>query len=236
MIIHINTDYSFIPPYSVTLFLSVFFGITGLFILNIKRGIAKNISGYLIMLSTMMCVCFGIMPTRIASGGKEIGFSSMGGLFGMYAAVLIISIINGKRDDTKKMFENCTLILPLMYSVSKFGCFLAGCCHGIEYSGIFCVEYTGGNIKTVSYFPVQLTESVIFMIIFVYGIMRLCRKKKNTGIFILISSAVTKGLLDFLRFSHIDKIISINQTLCLIILIIGIILLKFNQNKNSIGQ
>lgn len=222
----INTDYHFVPPYAVMILLSFIAGNFGMYALNIRSGIKKNVSGYLILLSPMMSLFCGVYLTYITSGFRYYGLSSIGGLIGMYMAVLTMSAINSKinsnKKDTKTMLQNCTIILPLMYSISKIGCFFAGCCYGIEYSGVFCIHYTGhGNIPVHDVFPVQIAETIVFLGIFFVGIHFIKRKVKNMVWIVFVISAFAKGLLDFLRESHTGELISMNQILCIILMVFG---------------
>lgn len=140
----------------------------------------------------------------------------------MYIAVLTMAAINYNKKDMETMLQNCTIILPLMYSISKIGCFLAGCCYGIEYNGVFCIHYTGhGNIPVHNVFPVQIAETIVFLGIFFVGIHFIKRKVKNMVWIIFVISAFTKGLLDFLRESHTGELISMNQILCIILMLFG---------------
>lgn len=220
---HINTDYSFLPPYGIMIVLSFIAGAAGMYLLNKSRGIRKNIAGYLCLLTPLMGVFCGIGLTLITSGGESMGLSSLGGLAGVYAAVLTMGLISPHKGDLHIMTETATVVLPLMYSVSKVGCFLAGCCHGIPYDGIFSVEYTGFNASEGALFPVQLTETAVFLVIFVIGAL-LYRKGERLAVpVIFLVSAAAKCALDFVRASHIGIVLSTTQILCLVMVLIGIV-------------
>ena len=223
MNIHINTDYSFCSPYAFMIVLSCVTGLSLQYFLNVKRGVQQMIAGFITLLSPIMSFFFAILLTYAASGGKKIGLSSMGGLFGMYLSVMTLALIKRDPVTTGITLENCTLVLPIIYSISKLGCFFAGCCHGISYHGPCCVKYSGKITESDYIFPVQLTETIVFFLIFAIGMIMLIKNCKNISVFILTACAVAKGLLDFLRESHMDKIISLNQILCIIVVIIGII-------------
>ena len=220
---NINTDYTIIPPYAVMLLLACVSGLALQYALNIIRGADKTVSSFITILSPMLIFFFASLLTLASSGGTKRGLSSMGGLFGMYASVFILAAIKRDRHTTKITLENCTVVLPLIYSISKMGCCFAGCCHGIPYHGAFCVSYSGKVTESGCLFPVQFAEVFTFFIIFIIGMIMLRRNSKITTISILIASATAKGLLDFLRESHIGKIISLNQILCLIFIVAGII-------------
>ena len=212
--ININTDYRHISPYVIMVLAAFGAGITLQHILNVKRGIKRRISGMLILLEPMMSLFFALLLTYIASGGKAIGLYSVGGAFGMYMSVLTMALITQDRGQGKVMFENCTLVMPLMYGISKTGCFMAGCCHGIDYNGPLCVEYSGRVTQTGCVFPVQLAETAVFILIFAIGMIK---ARKNAGaavLTVILSSALAKGLLDFLRASHSGRTVSLNQLFC----------------------
>ena len=111
--------------------------------------------------------------------------------------------------------------LPLIYSIGKIGCFLTGCCYGIEYNGIFSVTYT--NELNIPLFPIQALESIVFMIIFL--ILNTIKKNKQIISITLIICASSKFILDFLRYDHMKTMITKNQIISIIVIIIGIILI-----------
>ena len=69
-----------------------------------------------------------------------------------------------------------------MYAIGKIGCFLVGCCYGIKYSGIFSVVYNYSLHAPVgvSLFPIQLVESIVFLLIFIYMLNKKLQNKFNT--------------------------------------------------------
>lgn len=228
--IHIDTYYSVFPPYAAMIFLSFVIGISAIYIMNIRSGVRKNIAGYLALLSPVMSVSGAVILTYITTMGHGIGLSSIGGLFGMYAAVFTMAFICKRREEAWMMFQSCTLILPLMYGISKIGCLLAGCCHGIAYHGIFCVEYTVNGKGAMCVFPVQLAETIIFLCIFAAGMLLFRAHSRRAAAAVIISSAAAKILLDFVRESHTGKLVSLNQGLCLLMLAIGAVVV-FRKKK-----
>ena len=58
--------------------------------------------------------------------------------------------------------------------MSKLACFFAGCCYGLPYDGVGCVIYPSG--LNISLIPVQLLETVTFMIIFIICILLMNNK------------------------------------------------------------
>lgn len=164
----------------------------------------------------------------------KLGFSSYGEVIG----ILILLFIYSKQYKVKYK-ELIQVIIPgisLMYSFGKIGCFLAGCCHGIVYSGLFSITYRYSIIAPngVGLFPVQLIEAILFMIIFI--VLEFLFIKAKTNYLIGLSFIVcgfTKFILDYFRISHSDVLLSINQIVSLIFILIGffIIVIKY---KNKI--
>lgn len=183
--------------------------------------IPSNIIGYLIMLSLACTLYFSKLYTVIVAKDKSINIlnaslSSLGGAFGLLFAVLIIGNIykNGKNS----IYTVCILSLPLMYGISKIGCHFAGCCSGIK-------------LKNEDFiFPIQLVESIVFLLTFVIS-MLLYYHKVNIdyiALEIVICSSL-KFILDFFRQDHMGKLVTINQIVCIIFLVIGLIERVYNK-------
>ena len=164
----------------------------------------------------------------------ELGLSSYGAVIGALLFLLLFSL------QFKKPFKDLLSLfivpIPLMYAIGKIGCFLVGCCYGIKYSGIFSVVYNYSLHAPVgvSLFPIQLVESIVFLLIFIYMLNKKLQNKFNTqtiGIS-FIFCGLAKFILDFFRMSHQNVILSINQYISLIFIVVGfIILLSLKKNK-----
>ena len=228
LIPNINEQYHL---YGILLIASL---VIGLFIPGIKlakTGIRKDVLLCVAILNMFLALFCGKIYSMISAGSIDIfrtGFSSLGGLIGFLIGTYIFYFIC---DKDKRILENYILSLPLIYAISKMGCFFAGCCHGIEYNGIFSVRYDVGSACRVEsdVFPVQLAETVVFL-----GIYLLFSFKKmvnNKVTVILLVSAVAKFSLDFLRYSHMGKIVTSNQIVCGVIIILCIALFVFGKRK-----
>ena len=221
------------PIYGLLIILSIISGIIFIY-LNLRN---KKIESEKIILSfTLMIVLVilgGKIYTKLIGEGKSLltaGLSSYGGAIGLILSVLIY--IKIYPDHKKAFIESYILSLPLIYSISKLGCFLVGCCHGIKYKGIFNVTYI--DISKISYFPIQLLETIIFMIIFITCIYIYKKRNKYIVEIVFILCGVSKFILDYLRYSHINQPISINQIFSIIFIIIGISLLILKKRKKHI--
>jgi len=164
----------------------------------------------------------------------NVGFSSLGGLFLAMINLVIFSI--QFKIDLKKVLYVFIPVTPLLYSIGKIACFIEGCCYGIPYSGVFAITYLYNNeAPNTSVFPIQLVESIVFLLIFIWMYSKSIKRKQDLRSlgygFILMGLA--KYMLDFLRSSHINIVISKNQYLCFIFFIIGIICMYKDKDVNK---
>ena len=167
----------------------------------------------------------------------KVGLSSYGGVIGAIIVLLIFKFQFKK--NFKDLFLTFALPLPLLYAVGKIGCFLVGCCHGIEYHGFGNVVYnyvSNKDIIGLHLFPVQLIESIVFFAIFIYILIKYKQKKYDVKSFstMLLLCGVSKFMLEFLRMSHIGKIISSTQTISLIFILLSIFLIIRNKKNRGI--
>ena len=217
--------------YGVLLILSVLIGIAYVLYSMIKNGYRNKRILILYMLLFIACALFfGKLFTVFASGGKEniinASFSSYGGVIGIITISIIFERIIPMNN---KLIKYSIISLPLIYSISKIGCFIAGCCYGIPYNGLLSVTYPNG--LNIPLFPIQITETIVFFIIFIF-----CNKNRDKKYIIYITiiiSALSKFLLDFLRYEHVNKIVSINQIFSIFI-ILCTIFIYFYKNKKAI--
>ncbi len=147
------------------------------------------------------------------------GFSYWGSIFGAITGILIYAKLAKKSytDLAQILFPN----LILIYSISKIGCYLNGCCEGkILENGI--------------QIPIQLIETVVFAIIYFYIILR---KYKNMYQKIFISSilfCVFKLILEIFRQPVNIMPISISQIISIWAIIILLIWYKmFNKEEEN---
>ena len=158
----------------------------------------------------------------------SLGLSSYGAIIGAIICLIIFGLQFKK--SLKNMLFTFMPSIPLMYAIGKIGCFLAGCCYGIEYSGMGSISYKYSTIAPnyTQLFPIQLLETITFILIFIYMIYKIFKKQfqwKTLGIsFILCGFA--KFVLDYLRASHINIFLSLNQLISLLFILIGFYMIK----------
>lgn len=217
------------PFYGIILLISIIISLFYIYRMLKKENIKdKNIYLY-ILLYGLFAIVFGKFYTMITSNEYNIlkaGLSSYGGLIGVILASIIFEFIV---PTNKKIIKYTIISLPLTYGIGKIACFIAGCCYGIPYNGIFNVVYKDG--LNIPLFPIQITETIVFIMIFI-----ICNKLRNNKNIIYITifiSTIAKFLLDFLRYEHINKLITANQIFSIIVIIVIIVLLIIKKLKKT---
>ena len=105
-------------------------------------------------------IAYNLSFMQIIKGGFVFYGGLIGGFFG-----LLIYIKQFKRK-TAHFFDVFAAVLPLGHAFGRVGCFLAGCCYGMEYHGPLSHTYTQSNGVTpigVPLFPIQLLEAALLI-------------------------------------------------------------------------
>ena len=189
---------------------------------------------------SIICLCvsarvFGYLSgafQAIGAGEKvtwsvinNTGIVFYGGLFGLLGSFRAYLTL-------KKLSLNIMDILavpiPLFHAIARIGCFLGGCCFGIEYEGPLSVLYSNtvyGHIEIVPRIPVQLFEAVFNVLLFVYLIYLLSSnnwQQKNILRRYMLIYSVGRFAIEYLRGDSSRGItwgISFSQLISVIILI-----------------
>lgn len=160
---------------------------------------------------------------------KNTGLVYYGGLAGgLVGGVLGCRVSKTCIKDAEDIFIP---LLPLGHSLGRIGCFLAGCCNGIEYHGIFSVRYMNSQFGLSSqtrYLPTQIFEALINIIIAVF--LLLLRRKENKKYELTFSYLFLYGIsrffLEFLRGDIIRGIyrnLSVGQWISIFIVVLSMI-------------
>ncbi len=234
---------SSIPIYNFFIFLAVILGgiacIVNAKILDFSKMEKLILLSYILIGAIVGAKYYTFLATmnlqgRVFSVFTE-GLSAYGAVIGVLVMVFVFS-----RQIRRKYLDLLYIMtpaIPLMYSVGKIGCAIAGCCHGIVYEGVFNVTYgTRSPAPTnVSLFPVQHLESLVFLIIFIY--LQYCLHKKMEKMMIVgqmfLLCGLSKFALEFLRMSHNGVILSSTQMVSIIFIVIGIVMIVINRRKNT---
>ncbi len=224
-----------LSPYTCTFAGALLVGGVTVTVLLRRGNVPWRYIGYSMFLNVILILYGSRMYSVVASGFKvrlwDAGIASLGGVIGLLAGVIIFGCIY---DEGKAlMWESYILAMPLMYGIAKVGCYLVGCCHGIEYSGPLAVTYDSEYMQGGPYFPVQLLESIVFIIVFLIGVgVYRSNGRKYTGAVVMLLCAIAKFAQEFLREEHVGKSISGSQWICIGFFLWSIVLFYKSGSKN----
>lgn len=122
----------------------------------------------------------------------------IGGIFGAWVGTKIA------KTGIATLVPAIVPFIPLGHAIGRIGCLMAGCCHGMEYDGIFAVHYPQsvlGLSPHQGYFPVQPLESVLNLAIFAILLRLADRVKRNADLLFAYLSmyASSRFVLEFFR-------------------------------------
>lgn len=228
-----------VPLYGFAILLSLIVNIFVVFKLSKKYNYNKNEIVALLLYENVGIIGGAKIFTFIQNYDKlngqfdflSLGLSSYGAVIGAMLFLLLFCIQFKK--SIKELLYIFIPSIPLMYGIGKIGCFLVGCCYGIEYNGFLNViyKYSKSAPKNIPLFPIQIVETIVFISIFIYMMVQHKKDKfdlKVVGISFILSG-LFKFLLEFLRHSHIGKIISSTQMISIVFIIIGIFIIIYNK-------
>lgn len=185
----------------------------------------KNYAGFTNFLNQMM-TAFG-------------GMVFYGGFIGSVAAVYIHTHFS-KAIDRKTALNLLAIATPLFHAFGRIGCFLGGCCYGIESSFGFIVHDNPltPELNGVTRFPVQLVEAGCNLLIFALLFFVFRRKEKHlpllaTYIFLY---APVRFVMEFLRGDQIRGFLfglSTSQWVSILLLIAAVIYVLVNRRREA---
>lgn len=90
--------------------------------------------------------------------------------------------------------------IPIGHSIGRIGCFLSGCCYGIEYNGFGSVSYSLLNGQVVHLFPVQLIEAGFLLVLGLF-LITIRKEKRGVDLFLiyLFSYSILRFILEYYR-------------------------------------
>ena len=117
----------------------------------------------------------GELADRLMQGEFQLfqeGFVFYGGMLGGFLGVIIGTVV--VRCNGAMILEAALPAVPFGHAIGRIGCLLAGCCHGMPYSGPLAVQ---DSQTGMTYFPISLLEAVVNSIIGLY-LFSLVKQKK----------------------------------------------------------
>ncbi len=166
-------------------------------------------------------------------GGMVFYGGLIGGLlFGMlYCKLRKINLEN---------YSDCFAVsIPLFHAFGRIGCFMSGCCYGIESSfGFTSTNAIVSSCNYVNRFPVQLLESAVNLLIFITLLILFFKRiMSNRLIFVyLIIYGIARFFLEFLRgdeYRGIFLFLSTSQWISLLLIAVSIIILIMKNNRKK---
>lgn len=160
------------------------------------------------------------------------GLVFYGGLIGA-AACGLIYILHYKTP-VSEMLDIAFAGVPLFHAFGRVGCFLSGCCYGVEYHGIFSAVYPHGSLggapAGVQLFPVQLTESALDLILWaaLFTVYRKTGRRWLTSGLYLTCYGIIRFILEYFRGDTIRGhlgVLSSSQFIGIFIVALGVFLL-----------
>lgn len=174
---------------------------------------------------------FDLHYIRVLMGS---GFVFYGALIGALIAALLVERVHGI--DVALYLSHLIFMVPLMHAFGRMGCFMAGCCYGIPYSGFLKVRFPVGSLAPsgVDLFPVQLVEAVCLLVLAAaLFLLDFAFRKKGAVYLYLISYGVLRFVLEYYRYDsargHFGDF-STSQWLSIAI-VIAVVMLLFMQKS-----
>jgi phosphatidylglycerol:prolipoprotein diacylglycerol transferase len=165
----------------------------------------------------------------------EGGLSVLGALCGAVTAAVYFLI--SKRLPFLPLLDLTASYAPLLQSIARLGCLLAGCCHGrftmvpwaIKYTDYYCLAPIG-----IPLHPTQVYSALILLMLF--GIIQYLHRRFNPtpGVIFgsyLVGMGSERFIVDFLRADRIfmsgHSSLSVHQLFALTIIVLGGILITY---------
>lgn len=163
---------------------------------------------------------------------RQGGLVYFGGLIG--GAVVVIAIILYRKWPLWEIADLAGIFIPLGYAFGRIGCFLNGCCYGIETD-----TFWGMNFKEVgvgNYHPTMLYLAAIGLALFIFGLWYRKRRSFAGEAFLLylIIYSVGRFFVEFLRVNpSVFGLLTVAQSTSILIVAIAMILYPILKRKNA---
>lgn len=174
---------------------------------------------------------------------KNTGIVFYGGLLGLLLFYFVGTRVKLISIEERNSINLLAVSIPLFHAIARVGCFLAGCCYGIEYNSFGAIEYTmmHDGIESCAYrIPVQLIEAGLNICIFVYLFSLVKRDdwdENNILVRYLVLYSCGRFLLEFIRGDTVRGVIyGVSFSQVISVLILAGILLSYIKKRNNISK
>jgi len=158
------------------------------------------------------------------------GFVFYGGLFGGIAGVYLYA--RQYRFKFLYLLELLIPAIPVAHAFGRIGCFLAGCCYGIPYEGLFSICFPSSSFGPVGIplFPVQLLESLLLFSLAAFLLLYDIRAKRPLNLigWYLLLYGMIRMVTEMFRGDELRGsflFFSTSQWISVLLIVVGIILL-----------
>lgn len=169
-----------------------------------------------------------IWAVQIVSGGLVFYGGLIGAILGSFV------YMRKYKAPYSEMFDLGISGVPLFHAFGRVGCFLGGCCYGMEYHGPFAVVYPEGSLggapAGVELLPVQLIETALNLILWAALVIvyrKTSRRWFTSGVY-LVSYGIIRFTLEFFRGDLIRghvSVLSSSQLISFFIVAAGVLLI-----------
>ena len=167
------------------------------------------------------------------------GFVFYGGLIGGILAVLLAGKLY--KIDAGDYIRTLIFLIPFIHAFGRVGCFMAGCCYGIPYSGFGAVVFPEGSfaIPGVSLFPVQIVEAACLLSIsLTILINQIIHDNRYSLALYFLMYGVVRFVLEYFRYDAVRGkfgVFSTSQWISVALVAVGIMVAGYQrQNKSTV--
>lgn len=152
------------------------------------------------------------------------GYSLLGGIL---ALILVVPwTLKKMHIPILPLLDVGCVYAPLLQSISRIGCFFAGCCYGLPTTAAWAIA--SDYCSHESLHPTQLYSAgllfLIFIFLYFFG-QKLFKKTGQITCVYLVLMSIERFLVDFWRgdqeFSFLSNLLSVSQIIALVIMVIG---------------
>lgn len=165
---------------------------------------------------------------------SDAGLVFYGGLMGFLLCTSVAIILCYRRFDIE-LVNHIVITIPLFHGFGRIGCLFAGCCFGVEYTGLLSITYINNLKESKTCFPTQIVESCFEFVLFV-TLFILHKKNREINLLkmYLAAYAALRFVLEFIRGDTIRGLfgqLSFSQYISLAILTILLFLTMIQNRK-----
>lgn len=167
------------------------------------------------------------------------GFVIYGAVAGGALAIILYS--RKKKWSTLSILDLVAPCVALAQGFGRIGCFLAGCCYGMETKLPIGVKFKADSLAPygVSLLPTQIFSSVFDFLLAIFLLWYDKKERKEGRVFAMymLIYSVGRFLVEFLRNDPRGKVgfLSTSQFIAIFVVIGGVVLYNYEKIKSKIG-